>query len=184
MTIDPRITAAAQGNEAAMNSLFASYEGLMQKAARQSHLAPIAEDALAEARLSFLEAVKSYDAALGVPFAGYAKAKVYGDLRTLFKQSRRQWQREVLPDGSADDDGAGFWDSLADPNDAVASLDDVDAVAAALLALPERQQELIRLLYVRELTQKAAAAELGITQQAAAAMKARAIKKLKEVLTR
>ena len=35
-----------------MNSLFASYEGLMQKAARQSHLTPIAEDALAEARLS------------------------------------------------------------------------------------------------------------------------------------
>ena len=59
-----------------------------------------------------------------------------------------------------------------------------EASGRALLALPERQQELIRLLYVKELTQKAAAAELGITQQAAAAMKARAIKKLKEVLTR
>jgi len=183
MITDPRIEAAAQGNAAAMNSLFASYEGLLQKAARQRHLLPVQEDALAEARLSFLAAVHSYDAARGVPFAGYVKAKVYGDLRTFFKRSRRQWQREVFPTASGDTDGVSFWDTLAAPSPS-ASLDDIYAVADAILSLPDRQQQLLHLLYEKEYTQKAAAAELGITQQAAAAMKNRAIKKLKELLTR
>ena len=183
MKMDPRIAAAAQGDAAAMNALFTSYEGLMQKAARQRHLWPIREDALAEARLSFLGAIHSYDAALGIPFAGYAKAKVYGDLRTFFKRSRRQWQREVFPTPASGAEGVSFWDTLAAPSPA-ASLDDIYAVADAILHLPDRQQELLHLLYEKEYTQKAAAAELGITQQAAAAMKNRAIKKLKDLLIR
>ena len=183
MTTDPRIEAAAKGDAAAMNSLFISYEGLMQKAARQRHLLPVQEDALAEARLSFLTAVRSYDASLGVPFAGYAKAKLYGDLRTFFKRSRRQWQREVFPAAAGDAEGVSFWDTLAAPAPA-ASLDDIYAVADAILQLPDRQQQLLHLLYEKEYTQKAAAAELGITQQAAAAMKNRAIKKLKDLLIR
>lgn len=102
LTEEHWIAAAKSGDKEAMTHLLLQYEGLCRKAAGQAHLAPLGEDALAAARESFLRAVRLYDPTRGVPFPGYAKATVYGDLRTLFKKARRQWQREVLPAGTED----------------------------------------------------------------------------------
>ena len=174
------IQAAAQGDPKALTELFQNYEGMFQKAAHQPHLRCIAEEALGEARLSFLEAVRSYDPALGVPFPGYAKAKVYGDLRTLFKRERRRWQRELLPSTAAQDDGEAisFWDSLAAPGNLQEEILQHELLLQSLQKLPRRQQKLLHLLFFEERTQKEAAALLGISQQAAASMKARALKNL------
>ena len=70
---------------------------LLRAAAGQLHLRTIREDALAEGYVSFVGAVQAYDAGTGVPFAAFAKARVYGDLRTLFRRQRRLWERETLP---------------------------------------------------------------------------------------
>ena len=164
------IQSAKRGNKDAMESLALQYEGLCRKAAGQSHLAPLGEDALSAARESFLHAVREFDASRGVPFPGFAKAKVYGDLRTLFKKSRRQWQREVLPESA--EEGSVF-DAVPDERDGMKSFE-ADA------PLSEKPRRLLTMLYASGLTQKEAAAKLGMSQQAAAVMKARALKALRK----
>ncbi len=173
------IEAAKRGDRDAMAALAVQYEGLCRKAAGQSHLAPLGEDALSAARESFLRAVREYDAARGVPFPGFAKAKVYGDLRTLFKKSRRQWQREVLPESA--EEGSVF-EAVPDERDEVKILEAEDAFRNMIAPLPEKPRRLLTLLYAKGLTQKEAAAKLGVSQQAAAVMKARALKTLRKKL--
>ena len=162
-----------------MEALILRYEGLCRKAAGQSHLAPLGEDALSAARESFLHAMREFDAARGVPFPGYAKAKVYGDLRTLFKKSRRQWQREVLPEGSEEE---SVFDAVPDERDEMKNLEADDAFRNLIAPLPEKSRRLLTMLYAHGLTQKEAAAKLGMSQQAAAVVKARALKALRKTI--
>lgn len=175
------LRAARQGDDAALAYLFSAYEGLLAKAARQRHLAPLGDDAQEAARVSFWDAVISYDPTRGVPFPGWAKAKVYGDLWTLFKQARRRWNREILPGN--DDEGAGFTARLSAPDAALERIADDDAFLALLRPLTPRAQKLLHLLYQEGLTQREAAVRLGISQQAASAMQKRALKKLRETLS-
>ena len=171
------IEAAKRGDKDAMEALVLQYEGLCRKAAGQSHLAPLGEDALSAAQESFLHAVREFDVARGVPFPGFAKAKVYGDLRTLFKKSRRQWQREVLPESA--EEGCVF-DAVPDDRDRMKNFEADDAFRRMLAPLPEKPRRLLTMIYANDLTQKEAAAKLGMSQQAAAVMKARALKTLRK----
>lgn len=172
------LRAARQGNEAAFVRLLADYSGLLRKAAHQRHLAPIAAEAEAMAQVSFWEALTSYDEARGVPFPGWAKAKVYGDLRTLFKQARRRWNREVL---SLECEGEGdLIASIGIPDPALSAIEDEAAFADWLKLLAPRPRQLLSLLYREGLTQSEAARRLNISQQAANAMKRRALEKLRQ----
>ena len=162
-----------------MTHLLLQYEGLCRKAAGQAHLAPLGEDALAAARESFLRAVRLYDPARGVPFPGYAKATVYGDLRTLFKKARRQWQREVLPEGAEEDN---VFDAVPDERDEMKIFEANETFQKMLAPLPEKPRKLLTMLYANGLTQKEAAAKLGMSQQAAAVIKARALKALRKTI--
>ncbi len=177
LTQEHDIEAAKRGDKDAMAKLVREYEGLCRKAAGQAHLAPLGEDALSAARESFLRAVREFDGGRGVPFPGFAKAKVYGDLYTLFKKSRRQWQREVLPEGA--EEGSVF-DEVPDRRDEIGRMEADDAFRAMLAPLAEKPRRLLTMLYANGLTQKEAAARLGMTQQTAAVVKARALKTLRK----
>ena len=161
-----------------MAELFKGYEGLLVRAARQPHLTRLADEAMSTAQESFLLAIQSFDASLKIPFPAYAKAKIYGDLRTLFKRYKRQWEREVYPAENAD--GSSFWETVEAAGDAFTEKENKDTVRSLLSLLTPQQRTLLSLLYFKDCTQKAAAAKLGITQQAAAAMKKRALGKLRE----
>ena len=178
MTQKLYIEAAKRGDREATATLLSMYEGLCRKAAGQTHLAPLGEDALSAAHESFLHALREYDEARGVPFPGFAKAKVYGDLRTLFKKSRRQWQREVMP--AETDDGENPLCAVPDPHDETARVEADDAFRALLAPLGEKPRRLLTMLYQEGLTQKEAAARLGMSQQAAAVVKARALSVLRK----
>lgn len=180
MTEGHWIAAAKSGDKEAMTHLLLQYEGLCRKAAGQAHLAPLGEDALSAARESFLRAVYEYDPARGVPFPGYAKAKVYGDLRTLFKKARRQWQREVFP--AETEDVESPFASIPDPKDEAARLEAEDAFRAMLAPLSEKPRRLLTMLYAEGLAQKEAAARLGMSQQTAAVVKGRALKTLRKTV--
>ena len=174
-----QIESAKRGDKNATAALMLQYEGLCRKAAGQSHLAPLGEDALSAARESFLHAVREYDAARGVPFPGFAKAKVYGDLRTLFKKARRQWQRKVLPEGA---EGGNVFDAVPDERDGMKIFEANETFQKMLAPLPEKPRKLLTMLYANGLTQKEAAAKLGMSQQAAAVVKARALKALRKTI--
>ena len=172
------IEAAKRGDREAAATLLSMYEGLCRKAAGQAHLAPLGEDALSAAHESFLCALRDYDESRGVPFPGFVKAKVYGDLRTLFKKSRRQWQREVFP--AETEDGENPLDAVPDDHDEPSRIESDDAFRAMIAPLGEKPRQLLTMLYKEGLTQKEAAARLGVSQQAAAVMKGRALKTLRK----
>ena len=44
--------------------------------------------------ISFYQAIKDFNESLGVPFAGYAKVKVYQGVHTLFRRYLRIWQNK------------------------------------------------------------------------------------------
>ena len=176
------LTKAKKGDSESLAGLCRQYEPLMQKASQQSHLRPIGEDALSEARIAFIEAVYSYDAAKKVPFAGYAKAMVFGKMRTIFKQARRQWQREIYPAAVCDDEGneVDFWDTVADEHDDYEAVLTSEMLAAYMKKLTPRQRDVLHLLYIEGLTQKEVANKLGISQQAVAKIKKKATDRIND----
>ena len=173
---------AAAGDEAAMEELLARFEGMMKKAAHQRHLLAVAEDAFAEAQLSFLQAVRGYDAARGIPFEGWAKAKVYGDLRSFFRRERLHWQREVVPEGAAGADELSFWDKLAAPERDDCLFAVRGLLEQAMCILSVKQRRLLELIFFEDKSQKEAAGILGMTQQSAAVLKGRALNRLRQRL--
>ena len=69
------------------------------------------EDAAQEASLAFLTAVTSFNPQLGIPFSGYARSRVRGEVRTAM---RRLWNhdRHCLHSrgGTVDSSGIELWD--------------------------------------------------------------------------
>jgi RNA polymerase sigma factor (sigma-70 family) len=183
LNIDTLVQPAQAGNEQATLLLFDAFAGLMKKAAAQSHLQCIYEDALSEARMSFMEAIRSYDSSMGVPFAGYARAKVYGNLRTLFKQQRRKWQRETSADIGDETTGTRL-DCLADSRaNYEDSLLNQLILHPAFTKLSEKQRYVLTLLFDKGKTQSELAKELRISQQSVGKIKKTALSLLKKELS-
>ena len=88
MTINEMVLQSQRGNGEVLAELCEKFQGMFFRAARQRHLRTVFEDALQAARESFLRAVRDFDATLGVPFEGFAKRRVYGDLHTFFRRER------------------------------------------------------------------------------------------------
>ncbi len=182
MSIETMVNQAQQGNKSCAEALFLRFVGLLKKAAGQNHLRPIREEALSEAKLSFMEAISAYDASRGIPFAGYAKAKVYGDLRTLFKRERRTWQREASANESAGE-GLELIDIIPDPQNPFDQLLSKLELDAALKQLTPKQQIALYLCFVLDLSQSQAARQLHTSQQVLSARQSRALARLLELIS-
>lgn len=162
-----------------IDEIWNRFRGMAIKAASQRHLAPIKDEAVCEARAALIEAVRGYDPSRGVPFPAYAKSMVYGRMRTLFKKYRRLWQREVY---SADKEDEGdFWETLMARDSIETEIIESEGFKDMLRELTPRQAQLIRYLYMDCMTQAEAAARMDISQQAAAAIKVRALTRLKKI---
>jgi RNA polymerase sigma factor (sigma-70 family) len=134
------------------------------------------EDLLQEAYVLFLELVGRFDAARGMDFPGYI---VYMLPRALWDVVRRwRWREEevslVLVEGivPCPQWGERWEERLLTRWD----------LHEALADLPERQRDVVEMLYWEEMTQREAAARLGMTQQAVSKWKRRAIVWLRERL--
>ena len=177
MSIETMVNQAQHGNKNSAETLFLRFAGLLKKAAGQNHLRPIYEEALSEATLSFMEAITAYDVSRGVPFAGYAKAKVYGDLRTLFKRERRTWQRESSANESAGE-GLELIDTIPDPKNPFDPLLSKLELEAALKQLTPKQRIALHLCFGLDLSQSQAARQLHTSQQGLSARQSRALDRL------
>lgn len=170
-----RLIARAQGDGEAMAEICGRYEPLILRAAHQPHLATVREDAESAARLALVEAVRGFDPALGVPFAAYARRKVFGDVRTFFRRERSKWQHEYVPVDTTEDE-LSFWDAVADPRDPMGQAELKDMLRTALGLLTDKERAVLLLLH-RDLTQTQIAKTLGIATQTVAKRKKRRSKK-------
>ncbi len=182
MTINEMVLESQRGNGEVLAELCEKFQGMFFRAARQRHLRTVFEDALQAARESFLRAVRDFDARLGVPFEGFAKRRVYGDLHTFFRRERAYWQREVHP--GDDEEGTSFWEGVEDEAAGGAPERFVlgETLAAAMTLLSAREKELLSLVYFADRSLKEAAEKLGLSAAYAAVVKRRALQKMKKQL--
>ncbi|SEI86397.1 Helix-turn-helix domain-containing protein [Propionispira arboris] len=172
---------AQTGDPQAVLNLVDQFHPLLHKAAWQAHLASIREDALSQAYISFLEAVKDYNLSRNIPFAGYAKAKIYGDIRTLFKQNRRNWQRELSTEYETA--GQPILDQLVSPTGNTNSIIDKIDMQALLTQLPLKQKQVLWQTIIHDKTQKETALLMHLSQQAIASLQKKALNTLRQWLS-
>ena len=172
------IRRAGAGDNGALEFMMDKYEPLALRAAHQPHLSTVREDAESEARISLLRALKEFDPSLGIPFAGYAKRRVFGDVRTFFRRERSKWQREVVPFET--EDGDSFWENLSGTWEPAAEVDFRETLEKCMEELTEREREVVRCLSFEGMSLTDIARQLGVSPQAVAKRKRKALAKLKK----
>lgn len=164
------------------------FTGLVKKYANQPHVAGIKEEATAEGWLAVAVAVRTYNPAAGVRFAGYVESRVKYAVWNLFKREWRRWQQELFLAGSAGDadkEMPGLMDTLAAADNVEAEAEAnfaVTAVREALALLPDKQQIAVAKTLLGEARLADIAAELGVTPQAVYSLRQRGLARLKKEL--
>lgn len=100
----------------------------------------------------------------------------YDDRRANYNYNRHNY-----PLSAMDFEGDTFIDENADPHESYICKVEQETIDAAVSTLSKRQQEVFELYYYDKKTQVEIAAELGITQQAVAAVYERAEKNLQRI---
>ena len=114
---------------------------------------------------------------------------ITGIKRKAYKIAKKQQnlkQHEVLILNKSVDDMEGnsveMIDIVADCDNVVAKIEDRINIEQMLSHLTLKQQQLIKMIFFQELTEKRAAERLGISQPAANKIKNRALKKIKYMM--
>lgn len=160
---------AKAGDNYAIQLLLNKYKNLLNSASRQHHLLSIQEEAYEEAIISFYQAIKDFDESLGVPFAGFAKMRVYQGVHTLFRRYLRIWQNEVSLSAQMntdDDEIKEFGDLLAVDEDLADSISSRLDIMKLIHQLPPKQYKVFILIVFKGLKYKQVAKLLHISVQA------------------
>ncbi|HWR45801.1 sigma-70 family RNA polymerase sigma factor [Sporomusa sp.] len=180
---------AGSGGGAAFAEVCQRFTGLVKKYANQPHLAGIKEEAAAEGWLAVAAAVRTYDQATGVRFAGYAESRVRYAVWNLFKRERRRWQQEITLTGGStggeEHEGPGLLDTLASASNVESEVEakSTEAVVKqALRTLPDKQRVAIVKTLLGEAQLAEVAAELGTSPQAVYGLRQRGLARLKKEL--
>lgn len=91
------LLAAKAGDSSAATALLSQYEPLAKSAAGQASYSENYDELLGDALFALYGAIMAYDEVKGVPFAAWARAKVYGDLRTIANRINREMKRREEP---------------------------------------------------------------------------------------
>ena len=192
MSIEQLVIQAQAGNEdgEAFAEVCRRFTGLVKKYANQPHVAGIKEEAAAEGWLAVAAAVRTYDPAAGVRFAGYVESRVRYAVWNLFKRERRRWQQELFLTGSTEEEGKerpGLLDTLAAADNVEAEAEAnfaVTAIREALALLPAKQQTAVARTLLGEGRLADIAAELGVTPQAVYSLRQRGLARLRKELVK
>ena len=159
---------AKAGDNYAIQLLLNKYKNLLNSASRQHHLISIQEEAYEEAVISFYQAIKDFDESLGVPFAGFAKMRVYQGVHTLFRRYLRIWQNEVSLSSKIDreNDDEEFLDLLSSDDDIEENISCKLDLMKVIHQLPPQQYKVFVLVVFKGLKHQQVAKLLHISAQA------------------
>lgn len=156
---------AKSGDNSAIQILLKQYQNLLKGVSRQHHLLSIQEEAYEEAIICFYQAIMDFDEALGIPFAGFAKVRVYQGVHSLFRKYLRIWQNEVSLSAKIDEDDE-YLDLITDNKDfwgnVIFNLD----LQRIIMNLPYRQYQVFILVALKGLKYQEVGIILQISEQA------------------
>ena len=167
---------AQSGNRDAMERIIMQYWPLVLAAGRQRYVWSITEDAVGAAAEELVRSVQAFDAARGVPFAAFAKVRVYGAVSHLFRKMCRTWEHESAPCE------ADVWERIADEG----TFDASEArlmLAPMLVTLSDIERRVLFFLYGCGKSTYETADALGVSQSKVMRIKREAIRRMREALT-
>lgn len=171
------IAGAQAGDQEAMERIVTQYWPLVIAAGHQRYVRSIAEDATGAAAEELVRAVLAFDLSRGVPFAAFAKVRVYGAVSHLFRKTANVWEHEGAP-------------CELDALERIAGEETLDASEARMVLAPllsmlsAGERRVLSLLYERGLTTYEAADVLGVSQSKVMRVKRGAIRRMRETQTR
>lgn len=185
---EAQLLASAQaGDRAATLTLTERYAPLVRRESRERYLAAVAPRAELEsiATLALLEAIRDYDAAAGVHFAGFAARRVHDALYSEFRRARRDWERTTRPDQS--EHAASLWERYggeSNPSDSPETQTERRELARQAMAmLTPTERRLLELIYYAEMPLREIAPQVNKSYQTVARMRDKILSRLREALT-
>ena len=176
------VEAAQNGNDIAFCEVCQRFVGLVKKHANQAHVRGIREEAQAEAWLAVSQAVVSYDAASGVPVAGFIESRVKYAIWNLFKREKRRWQQEVFLGFGGEEHEYDLLAILPDDVDIERMVENKlvgQEIQIALAHLPLKQRLAVSRTVLQGASLTEVSREMGITAQAIYNLRQRGLGRLK-----
>ena len=170
------VTAAQNGDKAALEKLCIFYEPLFKKEMRREifYNSIGFEEGLSLARVKFIEIVMSYNGADYVHFAGYVRCRIHF---ALYDAAKEVWQRQSNEAAMPADDGETNISALGE--DIIEREELAILLELALKKLNEKQRKTIKALYFEGYTGKELAEKQKITPAAVSKNHKQALKILK-----
>ena len=171
------VTAAQNGDTAALEKLCIFYEPLFKKEMRREifYNSIGFEEGLSLARLRFIEIVMGYNGADYVHFAGYVRCRIHF---ALYDEMKKAWEREnneaSLPANDGEANISALGDNVIEREELAILLE------LALKKLNEKQRKTIKALYFEGYTGKELAAKQKITPAMVSKNHKQALKNLKQ----
>ncbi|WP_173443140.1 sigma-70 family RNA polymerase sigma factor [Selenomonas ruminantium] len=180
------IRLAQQGNTAACEKLLTAYTGLLKNMHHRYAHTPsgklLYDDMQGILQLAFMEAIHAFEPARGINFAAFLQSRLHGAIYKAFKNTCSYSKHTAHPTLPDNDDRFAYFDSLENhhpsPERQLLAQEKLQNIVKELTAA---EKELLHLIYVRELPQKAAAQLLNITPQAVSKRKRNLITKIKKL---
>ena len=175
-----------QGSTAACEKLLTAYTGLFKNMCHRYAHAPsgklLSDDIQGILQLAFMEAIYAFEPARGINFAAFLQSRLHGAIYKAFKNTCSYSKHTAHPTLPDNDDRFAYFDSLENhhpsPERQLLAREKLQNIVKELTAA---EKELLHLIYVRELPQKAAARLLNITPQAVSKRKQNLIAKIKKL---
>ena len=179
--IDPAGTAA---NRAAMTALYGNWVKRIALILRSRIPWADLDELLQWGAIGMLEAMKKFDASLGVEFEAYAMRRVRGAmLNGLRREGIRRRGESMLDPDVVDSAAYHGGTSPEDPLAALLRTDHQSSLAAALRSLPELEYRVLALHYYNEMNNRESAEILGISESYASRLRKRGLRLLAEQMT-
>lgn len=179
------ISLAQQGNTSACEKLISAYAGLIKNMRyRYAHTPTgqaIAEDVPRILYLAFMEAIRDFNQTRGIHFAAFLQSRLHGAVYKEFKRFCCYLEHTAHPAAPPDEDAQDYFDLVESPQPPPEQKVMARAELASILCrLSKSEQNLLHLLYIRDLPQNRAARLLHISPQALHKQKQKLIAKLKK----
>ena len=170
------VTAAQNGDTAALEKLCIFYEPLFKKEMRREifYNSIGFEEGLSLARLKFIEIVMGYNGADYLHFAGYIRCRIHF---ALYDEMKKAWERENNEASLPAEDGEATISALGD--NVIEREELAILLELALKKLNEKQRKTIKALYFEGYTGKELAEKQKITPAAVSKNHKQALKILK-----
>ncbi len=180
------ITLVQQGSTAACEKLLAAYAGLLKNMRHRYAHTPtgkiLSDDMQGILHLAFIEAIHAFEPARGIHFAAFLQSRLHGAIYKAFKNACSYGRHTAHPISPEDTDSMSYFDTRENQQPSPErQLLAQEKLQGILSGLNTAEKELLQLIYVRELSQKAAARLLNITPQAVSKRKQNLIAKIKKL---